>query len=264
MPLKTTLYLLIFNNLLLYSNTIANERTTQPTSTYQTKNSEYRASFLTKDEIANGIIILPPPPAYNSIAFLADKAAYKEGYALQNTPRWDEAANDADLTDNNIGKPFSQALGIEISKTNTPITYHLLKKLLIDSAYLGTQPTKKYYKRVRPFIFFHQHSCTPQDEHILKKDGSYPSGHSAFGWSTALILSEIFPQRQNSLLKKGYDFGQSRVICGVHWQSDVDAGRIIGASIVAKLHTNQNFITELNKVKEEILEKSKINPKSDE
>ena len=106
--------------------------------------------------------------------------------------------------------------------------------------------------RTRPFVFFHQDTCIPKDEKFLRKDGSYPSGHTTIGWATALVLAEINPKRQNQLFKKGYSYGQSRVICGAHWQSDVNAGRITGAVLVARLHANPQFEKWLQLAKREI------------
>ena len=45
--------------------------------------------------------------------------------------------------------------------------------------------------------------------------------------------------------------GQSRVICGYHFQSDVDAARIVASAVVARLHANENFIKQLGKAKQE-------------
>ena len=41
------------------------------------------------------------------------------------------------------------------------------------------------------------------------------------------------------------------MIGNVHWQSDVDAGRIMGAAAVARLHADEDFIADLEKVKTE-------------
>ena len=76
---------------------------------------------------------------------------------------------------------------------------------------------------------------------MLAKDGSYPSGHASLGWAWGLILAEMAPERANALVARGQAFGQSRVICGVHWQSDVTQGRIIGAATVARLHADPVF-----------------------
>jgi acid phosphatase (class A) len=94
---------------------------------------------------------------------------------------------------------------------------------------------------VRPFVELKEESCTPQDESRLATDGSYPSGHSAIGWTWALLLAELAPDADDAILARGYAFGQSRVICGVHWQSDVTSGRIVAAGVVARLHADPAF-----------------------
>ncbi|EGN0484120.1 phosphatase PAP2 family protein, partial [Escherichia coli] len=89
------------------------------------------------------------------------------------------------------------------------------------------------------------------------RNGSYPSGHTSIGWATALVLSEINPARQDTILKRGYELGDSRVICGYHWQSDVDAARIVGSAIVATLHSNPVFQAQLQKAKDEFANNQK-------
>jgi acid phosphatase (class A) len=68
----------------------------------------------------------------------------------------------------------------------------------------------------------------------------------------ALVLAELMPERQNAILKRGYEYGQSRVICGVHWQSDVDAGRVVGAAVVAQFHNSPEFRDLFEKARTEI------------
>lgn len=106
--------------------------------------------------------------------------------------------------------------------------------------------------RTCPYVFFHQSSCSPEADSILSKSGAYPSGHATIGWATALVLAEINPKRQNEILKRGYEYGQSRVICGAHWQSDVDAPKITGAALVARLNTEPEFLTWIKEAKQEV------------
>ena len=83
------------------------------------------------------------------------------------------------------------------------------------------------------------------------KDGSYPSGHTAIGWAWALILTEIVPSRTDAILARGRAFGDSRLVCNVHWQSDVNEGRVMGASTVARLHADVGFRGDLDAAKTE-------------
>lgn len=206
--------------------------------------------FLTTDTAPDSLQILPPPPPENSIAFLNDKAGFEMGGALRAPDRQALAVSDADYK--NITAAFSSAFGKEISKENTPVLYGLLQRVLQDSHDSAVRKAKNHYMRVRPFVVYKSSTCTPELDKTMSKTGSYPSGHASFGWAAALVLAEINPIRKSEILKRGYDFGQSRVFCGAHWQSDVDSGRLMGAAIVAELHNNKDFINALEKAKSEV------------
>ena len=76
----------------------------------------------------------------------------------------------------------------------------------------------------------------------MRDNGSYPSGHSTIGFGLApLIFAGMFPDRQDEFLAGGMDFGYSRVIRGVHWQSDVEAGRLSAAALVNALRDHPEF-----------------------
>ena len=87
---------------------------------------------------------------------------------------------------------------------------------------------------------------------MLRTDGSYPSGHSALGWGWALVLAEVHPQRADALFQRGRDFGQSRLICDAHWQSDIDAGRVIASATIARLHADEAFRSDLDAARAEV------------
>ena len=95
-------------------------------------------------------------------------------------------------------------------------------------------------------------TCTPEDEKVLKTNGSYPSGHAALGWAWALILTEISPDQTDAILARGRAFGESRVVCNVHWESDVIEGRFMGAGTVARLHADPAFRADLEAAKTEL------------
>lgn len=90
-----------------------------------------------------------------------------------------------------------------------------------------------------------------QINNYLCNTGSYPSGHTVRGWGMALLLCEINPAAQDELFKLGYEWGQSRVIAGFHWQSDVDASRMLAAACYARLHTCKEFLDDMSAAKKE-------------
>jgi acid phosphatase (class A) len=116
---------------------------------------------------------------------------------------------------------------------------------------------KEFYHRTRPFAYHKEGTLMPDAEGMLHQNGSFPSGHTLRGWTTALLLLEINPARAHELLTKGYQYGESRVISGYHWQSDVDASRLVSAAAVAKLHTSERFLKQMKRAKREFKRLSK-------
>lgn len=208
-------------------------------------------SFLPRGQLPDSLALLPPPPARGSSAFARDEAARRDARRLRGTARWTLAASDADLGFPHAPTAFSCAAGVAISKEATPRTIGLLGKSFIDVG-LSTYKAKDRYKRTRPFVMHPAGTCFPKDEPALRTDGSYPSGHSAVGWGWALILAELVPERADAILQRGRDFGQSRIVCGVHWQSDVDAGRVIASATVARLHADAKFREEMEAARQEL------------
>lgn len=207
--------------------------------------------YLKEDQAPDSLLLLPPPPSYNSIDFLRDKAQYDWGKSMRNTERGHQAYLDADSSKDNVTKQFSPSFGHEISIKTTPEIYKLITTMKEDAGDLATRSAKNHYNRVRPFSFFNEPTCRPEDEKTLSTNGSYPSGHTTMGFAISLVLAEINPERQNEILKRGYEIGESRVICGYHWQSDVDAAKVMAAAVVAQLHTNPAFNQQLAKAKAE-------------
>ncbi len=142
-------------------------------------------------------------------------------------------------------------MGVDINEEKTPQLYRLMQKVLTDAG-LSTYGVKNTYNRTRPFVIHNEGTCSPDQESLMRADGSYPSGHTAAGWGWALILAQINPERADALLKRGIEFGQSRVICDAHWQSDVDAGRIMGAATVARLQADPGFLADIEGAKAEV------------
>jgi acid phosphatase (class A) len=206
--------------------------------------------YLTSDTVPNSGAFIPPPPAAGSTSLALDQDISRNSLTLRDSPRWMLAAEDADLKFPAAAAAFSCALNAPITEKDTPHLYMLMRRTLADVG-LASSKAKKMYMRDRPFVVNKEPTCSPKDEQFMVTNSSYPSGHSAFGWAWALILSEISPEQADAILARGRSFGQSRVICNVHWQSDVIEGRSLGAATVARLHADPLFRDELEAARTE-------------
>lgn len=209
----------------------------------------YIAGYLAPGQLPDTAALLPPPPAAGSAALAADEEMYQAASKLAGTERWKLAAADADLTFPNAARVYQCALGMAISKEATPHLYMLLRRVRMDSSRANDRP-KDLYKRPRPFQVTREPSCAPKDEPRQKPD-AYPSGHASIGWAWALTLAEVAPDRADAILERGYAYGMSRVICRAHWKSDIEAGRVVGAATVARLHSDPVFVAQVAEAKKE-------------
>jgi acid phosphatase (class A) len=207
--------------------------------------------YLAAEDIPDSSVLSPPPPAPGSAAQAHDDEVSRKYLAMQGSPRWDLATRDAVLTFPQAALTFSCVLNAPITPDATPTLYSMLQKTLTDAA-RSTAPAKGVYKRQRPFMVNGKPLCTPEAEDILRKDGSYPSGHSAAGATWSLILAEISPAQSQAILARGRAFAQSRLACNVHWYSDIVEGQVMGAATVAKLHSNSVFQSDLAKARKEL------------
>src|SRR5262249_4350075 len=132
------------------------------------------SGYLPRGSAPNSLDILPAPPAAGSAAQAEDDAAAKAAVALQGSPRWKQAAQDADLRFPSVAESFACALGVEVSQTSTPRLYRMLQRSMVDIG-LSTYPTKTKFQRTRPFVVNSAPTCTPNQEAFLRNDGSYPS-----------------------------------------------------------------------------------------
>lgn len=202
-------------------------------------------AYFTTGEMPDMLKWCPPPPDTLSAAFAYDIMQYMWGKQMRNDKeRADIAVRDAVYGIDCIIQEFSTPFGLQISKEATPEIYKVLREGTATCDSICTIP-KRYYMRKRPFMRFQEHTLTPDDEESLRKNGSYPSGHTLLGWSSALLLSEINPDRADTLLARGLMYGDSRLIVGAHWQSDVNAARLAASAAYARLHTSERFLEQM-------------------
>jgi acid phosphatase (class A) len=208
------------------------------------------AGFLSGQAVPDGLALLPPPPGKDSVALKLDEAVMNGSFEIRGE-RWDQAIADADLSFPNSPGAFSCALGAPITEKDTPRLYALLQRIARDVSD-GMSAPKKQYGRIRPFVLNGKPTCTPGDEQALRSNGSYPSGHTALGWAWALVLVQVSPDRQDALLKRGWAFGESRIVCNFHWYSDVVQARTLVSAVVARLNAESAFGEEVRAARAEL------------
>jgi len=213
--------------------------------------SGYLAGYLAAVDLPDSAALLPQPPVDGTAKALADLETYKATRAYRETDRWRLAQQDNELRFPEAATSFACILGMEISEEQSPHLTTLMRRTLADAG-RSTYKAKEQYQRTRPFALLGDPSCVPEAEEMLAGDGSYPSGHAALGWAWGLVLAAIAPDQADLLLQRGYEFGESRVVCGVHWLSDVEAGRLMGAATFSRLQSEPVFRAQSELARDEI------------
>ena len=194
--------------------------------------------------------ILPPAPATDSPRGVADRAIFMATRALKDSPRWALAQNDVEEAAPAMLKDFSCAAGANLTEAGAPHLATLLHRMRADVIAAVTKP-KVLYRRQRPYLIDEGDICVPKTD-TLAASADYPSGHTTWSWTVGLILAEAEPDRATEILTRARAFGESRVVCGVHNASAIEAGRTNGAAVAAALNGDPIFRADLAAARKEI------------
>jgi len=189
--------------------------------------------YLEPDSIALSELLAPPPdPDSRQQQYDARKVAQ----ALSDRTPEDVAQMNADAHRDVF--VFGDTLQPNFDAAHLPLTAALFKhagndtEILIDVA-------KGYFARTRP-------------AGVRQTHGSYPSGHAAFAVCTAILLSLMVPEKRSAIFARASIFAESRIIAGVHYPSDVQAGWISGTVIAQALLTRPKFLADFAAAKTEV------------
>jgi len=188
--------------------------------------------------------IVPAPPAESSPQYKRDIDAVLQ---WQEKRSKDEIAR-CEAEAPGTGFFFANVLGKWFNAKSLPYTAELLSQVNTDTNSIS-EAAKRRWKRPRPY----QADARVKPCIGLENTTSYPSGHATRGIVWATVLAEIFPEHRDELLAKGKQFGDDRVIAGVHYPTDVAAGQKLGAAIAEKLLAHPDFQTDLQRAKDECL-----------
>lgn len=211
-----------------------------------------RLGYLSPAALPDSLTLLPPPPEPGSAAMERDAQARQSALESLTPARTAQAASDVILAFPHSAENFSCALGIDINPRETPRLYALMARMLVDVRAANYRAIN-HYQRLRPYVVHRARTCTPDSEAALTKDYSYPSGQSAVGRAYALVLAELNPARRDQIIRRGDEFAQSRLICDIQWQSDIDAGRIVGEATLKEIRKDPTFQADLKAARSELL-----------
>ena len=176
------------------------------------------------------IRLLSPPPADGSAR---QKAELDELRAIQasRTPgrlslaAWDDVHEDASL--------YAPTLGLKFDPAVLPRTAKLLA-IVDNDQEVAAKAAKAAFHRHRPWIFDASLVGCPRGD---KPDPltSYPSGHATTGYSIGVVLAALIPDKAADIMARASEYADSRLVCGVHFRSDVAAGQTLGTAVAVML-----------------------------
>ena len=195
--------------------------------------------FLTPETTPDASAIMPPAPVEGDARNDADWTLFRYTRALEGSERWALAQNDDSYKPADILKDYSCAVAAELTLETAPTLSLVLTRAATDAGNAAAR-AKDIYKRTRPYLHNPGNICIARSEG-LAKSYDYPSGHSSASWMQGLILASLAPDRSTQILQRARGYGESRIVCGVHNWSAVEAGRTNAAGVYAALQGSPEF-----------------------
>lgn len=199
--------------------------------------------------------VLEPAPAIGDPRYKTDRAIFRATRRLLSTPRGTLATTDANYAVPALLHDFSCSVGVALTPANAPKLVAVVQRAGADTG-AETNAAKKFYRRQRPFLIDHGAICQPQaalyDQRQHRMSYDYPSGHTTWGWTWALILADLAPDRAQEVLVRGRAYGDSRFVCGAHNESAVEAGMQSASATMTLVRTKRAYQADLAAARAEL------------
>jgi acid phosphatase (class A) len=194
-------------------------------------------------------VVLPAAPVKGTDRYEFDRRIFHATRGFQNTQCWTMATNDVRTDSPHLMSDFSCAAGIVLTPERAPRLAALLARAGADTD-AETSKAKFHFKRLRPFLIDPGPICEPASD--VENTYDYPSGHTTLGWTWASILAELLPERAVQLLARGRAYGESRIVCGVHNASAVEAGRTSASATLSVVRASPAYQTDFAAARQEL------------
>ncbi|EIZ85988.1 outer membrane autotransporter [Methylobacterium sp. GXF4] len=108
----------------------------------------------------------------------------------------------------------------------------------------NTQPGQDVYGSSRPVQVAPKrfNAFDPTALNGIATNPSFPSGHTTYAFTSGYLLAMLVPQQYQSLLLRASEYGESRIVLGVHYPLDVIGSRALSAYDLAQAFTNPAYI----------------------
>ncbi len=188
---------------------------------------------------------VPPPPADGSADARAEFAELKAIAARSTAADVAAAARDAKDERPDL---FNGTVGFDISAM--PETNKLLM-MVVEEEGTDVKAAKKYFHRLRPYSADPTiKTCEPVKPG--KAANSYPSGHADLAFSVGVVLAALLPAKSQAIMARASEYAEHRLVCGVHFRSDIVAGQQYGTIIALKLMDTPAFQAQMAKARAEL------------
>ncbi|MBA4137350.1 MAG: hypothetical protein C0518_08560 [Opitutus sp.] len=166
--------------------------------------------------------LIVPAPADDSLTTATDLEVV---YQIQQRRTPEQVALAAYFVNDHVFQ-YDAAIGPWFTAENMPFTAEFFQQIHDDRYAISTQG-KRAWKRPRPPLVDARIKAAVD----LPKSGAYPSGHATQAFVWAVLLGEAFPEKRAALRARAETVAWSRVIGGVHYPSDIVAGRMLGEKL---------------------------------
>ena len=173
---------------------------------------------------------VPPPPVAGSPTDLADKARSARFKTLEDSDRWLLATAHAELRPPLALQHFDCTLGVRLGSATTPNLNRLMQRLFHDSD-AAAELAKARALRPRPVGDDPERRPCQRVSEAGRKSASYPSGSSTVATVYGEAFAALEPQRATEARRTAHEMGLSRLVCGMHYPSDVAAGETLGKAV---------------------------------
>lgn len=183
---------------------------------------------------------VPAPPTLGSAADVADRTASARLTALEDTDRWLLATRHAELRPALALSHFDCALGFRIEAAEGPRLVAILTRVLHD-ANEAAELAKARAMRARPVGDDPERRSCQVVTAAQRATASHPSGSASVGAAYGEVLAALVPDHSDEVREIGRQIGISRMVCGMHYPSDVTDGAALGGAVAQAIMATPAF-----------------------